>query len=64
MMRRRASRSSARGWRFRLHGLPLLECVRDQIAVTVAMVDALDVQIGPFDKQRGRRRAASPVTRR
>ena len=46
--RRSLMTADGRRW---LHGLPLPECAREQIAVAVAMVDALDVQIAPLDKQ-------------
>ena len=40
--------ADARRW---LQGLPLPECAREQVAVAIAMVDALEVQIGPLDKR-------------
>ena len=46
--RRSLMTADGRQW---LHGLPLSECAREQITVAVAMVDALDVQIAPLDKQ-------------
>jgi transposase len=46
----RRSLMTAEGRRW-LHGLPLPEFAREQIAVAIAIVDALEVQIGPLDRQ-------------
>jgi len=46
--RRSLMTADARRW---LQGLPLPECAREQVAVAIAMVDALEVQIGPLDKR-------------
>jgi transposase len=46
--RRSLMTADGRQW---LHGLPLPQSAREQIAVAIAIVDALEVQIGPLDKQ-------------
>ena len=46
--RRSLMTADGRQW---LHGLPLPESAREQIAVAIAMVDALEAQIAPLDKQ-------------
>src|SRR5215207_4437838 len=46
--RRSLMTADGRQW---LQGLPLPESAREQIAVAIAIVDALEVQIGPLDKQ-------------
>src|SRR3954466_384415 len=46
--RRSLMTADGRQW---LQGLPLPESARVQVAVAIAMVDALEVQIGPLDKQ-------------
>jgi transposase len=46
--RRSLMTADGRQW---LHGLPLPQSAREQIAVAIAIVDALEVQIAPLDKQ-------------